>query len=168
MFQVSFFHFPGCGKSHNICNGCKWWKAWLPKHACNHWCSGSKLHHVCKTLCLNCKLHHASYRSELFPMVHILDHCIWQQHLQGWSSGQRHRLRRLSHLLPSGITQSHIIRISVLFFFFYIEALLLQKLKLATYNVNVHAMYKCTNKKVNLICFYACDWKQWCGCDDGD
>lgn len=35
--------FSGCGKSHNICNGHKWWKAWIPKLACIHWCIGSKL-----------------------------------------------------------------------------------------------------------------------------
>lgn len=41
--HIPFLFFSGCWTSHNICDGCKWWKAWIPKHACNHRCVGSKI-----------------------------------------------------------------------------------------------------------------------------
>lgn len=51
-------------------------------------------------------LREALFRHNLL-LFHTLDNRVGKQHLQSGGSGQRHRLRRLSHLLPAGNSHTH-------------------------------------------------------------
>lgn len=115
----------GSWKGFGYCHGCQWWETTVSEHAFHRRCARGEESCLRESV-LNYSLLNrlSSYRiffgkylasknyldlnviciNRLVWKLYVclLEHYIWEQHLQSAGSGQRHRLWGISHLLPPG------------------------------------------------------------------
>lgn len=114
----------GSWKGFGYCHGCQWWETTVSEHAFHLRCARGE------ESCLRESVFHYSLLNHLGSIEYVLEngqqndldlnvicinslvwnlnmcvcteHYIWEQYLQSAGSGQRCRLRGISHLLPPG------------------------------------------------------------------